>query len=121
MVTLRFPDDSRSVDLSAALARVGGDEELLREIAQIFLDESPNSLARLRAAAGAGDADAIETAAHTLKGSVGNFGAETARAAAFRVEEIGRSRDLSGVQKALAALETAVHALNAELARLIAS
>lgn len=116
-----LPDDLRSLNLSVALARVDGDVELLREIALIFLEQYPDSLAEVRAAVEAADASAIERSAHALKGSVGNFGAETARAAAYRIEEMGRSGDLDGVGPALEELDTALNALAPDLKRLISS
>lgn len=112
-------EEMKHLNMSAALARVGGDEELLKEIAQIFLDENPGALDEIRAAADAGDTKALEKAAHTLKGSVSNFGAQTARDAAYRIEQMGRSGDLNSVSEALANLETAVHTLSSELSRLI--
>lgn len=69
-------------------------------------------LAALRAACAAGDAAAIEQAAHALKGSVGNFSAAPAAAAAGQLEQLGRAGDIAASGAALAALE-------AELDRLI--
>jgi two-component system, sensor histidine kinase and response regulator len=53
-----------------ALERLGGDEDLLRELCQIFLEESPKLLRTLRQAALAGDADAVMRAAHSFKGEL---------------------------------------------------
>ena len=48
---------------------------LLKELVGLFLNEIPELLTDLRKAVKAGDANAIERAAHKLKGSVGNFAA----------------------------------------------
>jgi len=109
-----------SLDLSVALARVGGDMELLREIAQIFLDQCPDALGEIREAIETGDAHALEQAAHALKGSVANFGAENACAAAYKLEAMGRTGELNGSNGALQDLEAALSRLKPELVRLAA-
>jgi len=115
-----LPDDLRSLDIAVAVGRVGGDEELLKEIALIFIEQCPGALAEIRAAAEAADAEALERTAHALKGSVANFGAEAARAAAYAIEEMGRSGNLEGVDQALTDLDQALAILISELRRLIA-
>jgi HPt (histidine-containing phosphotransfer) domain-containing protein len=100
------PTDTTAIlNLAAALDRLGGDKELLEEVAQLFLQTSPDLLAEIRRAVAAGNAEALERSAHTLKGSVGNFGAEAAFDAALRLEKIGRSRELRGAEEALGVLE----------------
>ena len=101
-----------------ALSRVGGDTELLREIAVMFIDDCPRALAELREALANSDAPKLENAAHALKGSVANFGAQTAVEAAFRLEQMGRSGQLSEAPETLRALENALSAVCAELAAL---
>jgi two-component system sensor histidine kinase/response regulator len=101
-----------------ALSRVGGDTELLREIAVIFIDDCPRALAELREALANADARNLENAAHALKGSVANFGAETAVDAAFRLEQMGRSGRLDEAPETLRALESALALVCAELAAL---
>jgi CheY-like chemotaxis protein len=81
-------------DRTALLARVEGDEELLGDLIALFLQESPSSLSAIRAAVAAGDAEGVAETAHALKGAVANFSAPAALAAASRLEEIGRSRNL---------------------------
>lgn len=102
-------------DKNLALARVGGDSELLKEIAQLFLEDYPKSLDELRAAFAAGDAKRIERTAHGLKGSVSNFGARTAVEAAYRLETLGHSQQLAGVAPVLRTLEFALAALRPRL------
>jgi two-component system sensor histidine kinase/response regulator len=109
------PAAGTGVDREVALARVGGDTELLKEIAELFLDDYPKLLDELRAGAARADAKAIERAAHGLKGSVSNFGARIAVEAALALENMGRQQQLSGVQAGLLALEQALAALRPEL------
>src|SRR5690348_15829708 len=75
--------ESSVLDRDIALSRVGGDAELLREIAVLFLDNYTHWLDELREAATRGDAPAVEKTAHGIKGSVANFGAQSAVDAAF--------------------------------------
>jgi len=76
------------LDREAMLATVEQDLELLRELVEIFLAESPGLLAQMRAGIRDRNAEAVERAAHTVKGAVGNFGG----AARFA----GRARGGSG-------------------------
>ena len=86
------------------LDRVGGDEELLREITSIFLEEYPALIGEIQAAVVSGDLKRLERAAHSLKGSVANFGAQTATDAAYRLETIGRKGQVDQASDALADL-----------------
>ncbi len=109
-----------NLDRAIALEHVGGDEGLLQEIAALFLDEYPKTMAEIRVALEKGDARALERGAHSLKGSVGNFGAATAFQAALRLEMIGRSRNLTGADQAFADLVGALDSLRPVLAELCA-
>ncbi len=109
-----------NLDRAIALEHVGGDEGLLQDIAALFLDEYPKTMAEIRVALEKGDARALERGAHSLKGSVGNFGAATAFQAALRLEMIGRSRNLTGADQAFADLVGALDSLRPVLAELCA-
>lgn len=91
-----------------ALERLGGDEDLLRELCQIFLEESPKLLQTLRQAAVAGDAEAVMRAAHSFKGELSYLGAEEATHAARILENMGHEKDLSGADATLVSLERQV-------------
>jgi two-component system sensor histidine kinase/response regulator len=109
-------DTSEAVfDKAVALSRVGGDAELLKEIAILFLGDYPKSLSELREAIDTGDAKRVERSAHELKGSVSNFGARPAVDAAMRLETMGRSQQLIEVEQVLHTLELALAALRPEL------
>jgi two-component system sensor histidine kinase/response regulator len=109
-------DKSEAVfDKAVALSRVGGDAELLKEIAILFLDDYPKSLNELREAINTGDAKRVERSAHGLKGSVSNFGARPAVDAAMQLETMGRSQQLVEVEQVLHTLELALAALRPEL------
>ena len=103
------------LDRATALARVGGDLDLLKEIAALFLDEYPRELDDIRKALATGDAQLLERTAHGLKGSVANFGAAAAVDAAFQLEQLGRAGKLDQAPPALDALERALALLDTEL------
>jgi HPt (histidine-containing phosphotransfer) domain-containing protein len=112
---MNSPAAGSALDREVALSRVGGDSELLKEIAVLFLANYQVWLGELREAAIRGDAKGVENTAHGLKGSVSNFGAHAAVEAALQLETLGRNRDLTGVSTSLAALESALEALRPEL------
>lgn len=105
-------------DRQAVLHRIGGDEVLLRDIAALFLKDSPGMLAQMRQALDAGNAKNLGKMAHMIKGSASNFGADDAVAIALHIEEMARKGDLDGARRACMALEQAVQALNATLSQL---
>jgi CheY-like chemotaxis protein len=99
------------LDWIAALQRVGGSRDLLRQLADLFLKESVKLLAEIRQTIANADAPRLRRAAHTLKGSADCFSAKPAVEAAQRLELMGRDGNLARAEEALAALE-------AEMARL---
>ncbi|MBZ5601614.1 MAG: Hpt domain-containing protein [Acidobacteriia bacterium] len=103
------------MDRSLALARVGGDAELLREIAQLFIGDYPRVLVELHEALDRGDAKTVERTAHGLKGSVSNFGAPEAVEAARTIEMLGRDQRLAEAEQVIRTLELALAALLPEL------
>lgn len=108
-------DSSVALDRTLALSRVGGDAELLKEIAQLFLEDYPRVLDELHDAVARGDAKAIERTAHGLKGSVSNFGAPAAVEAARAIESMGRNQQLAEIAPAVGMLALALAALRPEL------
>ncbi len=93
------------------LERVGGDMDLLRELIHVFVADSPRLWQNVRTALTQGDAAQLNRAAHTLKGSVGIFGANAARAAAERLELLAEQGDLTRAGEAAAHLETELERL----------
>lgn len=77
---------SQIFDYDAALARTGDDLELLKELAQIFIDECPLRLAEMRAALANADLTSLQRAAHKLKGEAGTFNCALLVDAAVKIE-----------------------------------
>jgi signal transduction histidine kinase/DNA-binding response OmpR family regulator len=116
--TAAGPPQQEPIDSAAALARVEGDVGLLKELVALFLKDLPRMLTNLREAVTAGDATAIERAAHQLKGSVGNFAAQPAFEAALKLEVLGRNATLSYAKPAYAELENEINRLKSAMANL---
>jgi HPt (histidine-containing phosphotransfer) domain-containing protein len=85
------------------------------------LEHTPQVLAEIHTAIVTRDANMLERAAHTLKGSVSVFGAEVARAAAHELESLGRAGDVDGAEAMCTALDTEVARLSTALAEMIAA
>jgi two-component system, sensor histidine kinase and response regulator len=109
------------LDSKAALDRVGGDVDLLKDIAHVFLEDWPRSIEELRSAAARGDGPVVERVAHGLKGAASNFGASRVVAASLAIEQMGRAGKLDDFASAMATLEAALVELRGELEGLIAS
>jgi CheY-like chemotaxis protein len=93
------------LDNAAVLAHFDGDEDLLAELAGLFIHESPKLLAAIQQAIQQDDAKGLERAAHALKGSVGNFAVPTAVKAAQTLETMGREGNLAAGETAFAILQ----------------
>jgi PAS domain S-box-containing protein len=107
-----------AIDHTALLAGVDGNRRVLRELVRLFLADCPRRLAEIKEAIRRGDAGALGRAAHTLKGSIGNFAAKSAFAAAQRLEIMSRDIDLDNVGKACVTLESELALLSEELRKL---
>ena len=92
----------------AALENVGGDEAMLRELAEMFFTECPKLMQQIREHIAGADGPELRRAAHTLKGSAHVFGASASAEAAHRLEEIGREEAFADAEEALALLEDEV-------------
>jgi HPt (histidine-containing phosphotransfer) domain-containing protein len=75
----------------------GDNDEFLREIAGIFLEDTPLRIAELDQSAAANDTPKFTRAAHSIKGSSANIGATALRAVAEKLEHQSRTQGLNGV------------------------
>jgi len=105
-------------DVTAALARVDGDRELLAELVQIVRAESPRVLSEIRRCVDAGDPAGLERAAHRLRGSIGVFGARSVLQAALELETMARNQMLMDAAPKLAELQKALDQFDGDLAAL---
>lgn len=97
------------IDWQEALRSTGGDAALMREIIDVFLEESPRMLAEVHRSLAEHDPIRLRRAAHTLKGSCGYFAAHHAQELAEILEHHSSAGDF---QKAQATLESLQNELN---------
>jgi two-component system sensor histidine kinase/response regulator len=101
-----------------------GKPELLGRVVNLYINESPKLLQRLKQAEAAGDARELAGAAHSLKSSSANVGGNALSRHCEELEQAARRADLEAARSALAKVE-AEHgrvqaALAAELEQLTA-
>jgi HPt (histidine-containing phosphotransfer) domain-containing protein len=99
------------MDWHAALERLDGNEELLRDLMGIFIEESNILMLALRQAIGQRNMAEVRRLAHSIKGGVEHFAAHSVGAAALRLETMGRDGDLAGADEAFAQLDCEVEKL----------
>ena len=104
-------EESEVYNRQEALARVGGDEELLRELYDSFSTEAPDWLEMLREAVDDEAVETIESVGHTIKGAAASIGATEVMQLAQHVEELGRRDDVDEVVRVVDRLETALERL----------
>ena len=104
------------VDILVALQSVEGDQDLLVDLFEAFQQDYPKQLTELQDAIGAGDAERMAQVAHSLKGAVGYFGAQTVHTLAYRLETMGYQAELEGASSILQQLERELERLSAFVA-----
>lgn len=90
-------DELRSLDPAGA-------DALVRELVQLFAQDTPPRLEEMEQALGRGDALAFGRAAHGIKGSAANLGATALQQAADEAERSGRAGHLAEGRQRLAAV-----------------
>lgn len=98
----------------------GDNDEFLREITGIFLEDTPLRITELDQSLLAGDVSKFTRAAHSIKGSSANLGAIGLRVAAEQLEQQSRTKGLSDVGALVAVIKTEFARAQAELSALIA-
>ncbi|HUG89719.1 MAG TPA: response regulator [Planctomycetaceae bacterium] len=91
----RPPGEAPPIDVAKALKRLDGDRNLLTDMAGFFNEDAPELLRKIELSLERGDAQCVQRSAHSLKGLAANFNADRAVAAAFDLEQLGESGDLS--------------------------
>jgi len=104
-------------DRGATLDNLGQDLDLMRLMAQTFIDDVPRMFAELRTELSRGDAAAAVRASHNLKGSVANFGAAPLVGLVRALELDCRAAELAEVAARVDEAERLAADLVAELRR----
>jgi len=104
-------------DAAATLKLLEGDEELLLELIQLFLDNIPTMLSALHAAVLQQDPSAVAQHAHSIKSMVSSFFAESVSSLAYSLEKSARQGDSAQLPRLSMELAEAVAHLNEALRR----
>ena len=91
------------------------DDELVVDMCNNFIEDAVPRMAGVREALASGDVEQIHRAAHTLKGSAGNFAKGGCFDQARNMEAAGREGQLEAARRCLAPLEAAVQDLTRSL------
>ncbi len=108
------------MDTEMLLKAFDGDWEFLEDVVEVFLSDYPNLLENIRQASADNDPDALMRAAHSLKGMLKNFQADSAADLAFELEQKGKQADFDGVPEAIENLAGQVVELEQALKKIIA-
>ena len=102
-------------DPEIAAGSTGGDDALLRELAELFVEESSGWLRELQAALGQRNSREVRRLAHTIKGSALVFGARKVGQLAEQLEMMGKDDALEQAPRRYEQLVAATSELNAAL------
>jgi two-component system sensor histidine kinase/response regulator len=98
-----------------ALARVGGDQVLLADLAKIFCEQHPRLLAAVQNAISERNILEVKRAAHSFRSAIATFAAEEASDAAARLEGFSRPEDFDDAPSILNELEARLKTLRKDL------
>ncbi len=108
---------SQPFDLERALEYLDGDRELFRTLVEAFIEEASCQTKEIWDGLQRADARAVTRAAHTIKGSAGNFAAPRTVELAHRVEVLAREGRMEELRVAVADLAQALDSLTQALRR----
>jgi HPt (histidine-containing phosphotransfer) domain-containing protein len=103
------------MDWVRAMEVVQGDQALLKDMVDAFIEECPRLIGQIHDAIQTSDCALLQRAAHTIKGSMRYFGAQKIFDLAFELETLGRQGSLEGIPDRLPELETALDRLLPEM------
>lgn len=111
------PIDPQALDNLRALSP-GDDDAFVKEICGIFVEDTPRRLTELDEGVKSGDVSSVVRAAHSIKGSSANLGAQNLRTAAEQLETKARKEGVTNLATPIAAVKAEFEKAKAELVRL---
>lgn len=105
---LRATTMTEKFDPTVALAGVAGEQELLIDVLNSFLDEYPEVLDKIQTNFAEGKADELRTEVHKMKGNLRFLGQDERQVNAQQIEEQVAKGDLSNLKEPLAQLHQEV-------------
>jgi HPt (histidine-containing phosphotransfer) domain-containing protein len=98
----------------------GDGGEFLREIVNIYVEDTPKRILDLKTCLASGDVKSFTRAAHTIKGSSANVGAQVLKGIGERMEQLSRTEGLGAIAPLVAEAESEFAKVSVELKNLSA-
>ncbi len=92
-------EDKTVFDKDEALKMLEGEEEFLKELAEIFINDAPEHMSEIEEAVNCRNSEALVKSAHKLKGATANFGKNATTDTAFKLESMSRENNMDGVEE----------------------
>ncbi|MGE4291407.1 MAG: Hpt domain-containing protein [Desulfovibrio sp.] len=89
-----MPNERIEFNAALLMESLDNDEELLEELLSAYIEDAPVRLAGLTRGVESGNAEAVVTAAHSLKGMSGVIRVHGLELAALELETAGRAGDM---------------------------
>jgi HPt (histidine-containing phosphotransfer) domain-containing protein len=114
-------DGQKPVSLNAdgLIRAFENDQHLFQELVEIFLSDSPQMLNTLRDSLKSTDAKTFKRTAHSLKGMLRNFQAESAAETAFELEQIGEQGKLDDADQIVDHLASQLDEVSQQLKQVV--
>lgn len=93
------------LDRAVILDRLGGDEEILAMMVDMYLQDVDNNCSALAQVLGSGDVSALQREAHTVKGLLATFSDDQGALIAQALEQKLKTGDVAGIEAEVAALQ----------------
>jgi signal transduction histidine kinase/DNA-binding NarL/FixJ family response regulator len=106
------------LDEQELLKRMGGNPKMLRDVAKIFVQDTPKRMTAIRKAIARNDGEALATAAHALRGSVAMLGGTGIADGVHKIETLGRQGSVGEADKILASFEGKLAAFETRMAEI---
>lgn len=97
--------DAFVLDRASILDRLGGDEEIYVMMLDMYLDDVDSNAQAVGAALAAGDAEALQREAHTVKGLLATFSDDIGAEEAWAIEQKAKLGIVAEQAAAVAALQ----------------
>ncbi|MFW6081544.1 MAG: Hpt domain-containing protein [Desulfosalsimonas sp.] len=99
------------------MERLEGDLELARQLGEMFLDDSRETMEVIRDRLGENDGEGVSRAAHSIKGASANLSAIRLQGVSAELEKAARENNLSRAAELFVLLETELENFVGELER----
>jgi len=93
-----IPNNDKFLDYAELLSRMDNDEEIIRVVAEAFLQDIPDRIISLEKAIKDNNIEEISEIAHSIKGTAANISADALSSSALKIEQALKKGDASKIQ-----------------------